>query len=292
MLLDDFTNYLQNERKYSLHTVRAYVDDLIQFSDITCLDKKDISLISINDVRLWIIELKNNKISTKSINRKISALKTFFHFCNREKLIDSNPILKIKSLKEEKRLPVVIPEDSLLNLFDSDIFPDTFKGCRDRLILDLFYQTGIRLAELINIKMSHCDLLKKEIKILGKRNKERIIPLTDSIIVFFDKYFFYRSKILHSSSSSFLFVTENGKKAYSKMIYRLVNHYLSLVSSSKKTSPHVLRHAFATHLLNRGASLNTIKELLGHASLLSTQVYTHVSSEKIKKVYKNSHPRG
>ena len=169
---------------------------------------------------------------------------------------------------------------------------DTVEGVRDKLIIELFYQTGVRLTELINVKLSDFNSFKKEIKILGKRNKERIIPLAPSIIVLFNQYFVYRSKIINSSTSSFLFITKGAQKTYPKMIYRLVNRYLSLVSTVKKTSPHVLRHAFATHLLDRGASLNSIKELLGHASLLSTQVYTHVSSEKIKKAYKKSHPRG
>lgn len=290
MLLKDFEKYLKNERNYSAHTVQAYLYDVNQFFIYIKFDYTQIDLIEVNHVRFWVVQLKEEKCAPKTINRKLSSLKTFFSFCQRESRITLNPVSKIKSLKEEKRLPNVVSENVLENLFQGDnVFSNDFKGVRDRLIIELFYQTGVRLKELIDIKFSDYESSGKRLKILGKRNKERFIPLSESVIVLLEDYIQQRVPL---SSSPFLFITSSGQKSYSKMIYRIVDYYLSLVSSAKKTSPHVLRHAFATHLLNRGADLNAIKELLGHASLLSTQVYTHVSSEKIKKAYKRSHPRG
>jgi integrase/recombinase XerC len=291
MLFVKFKNYLKNERNYSTHTVSAYLNDIISFYHFFNLDIKEPSLVKISHVRMWIIELKKQKRLATTINRKLSALKTYFNFCEREKYIHSNPVLKIKSLKDDKKLPIVVSQHSLQQLFDShNIFKHNFKGTRDHFMLELFYQTGIRLSELINLTITDFDITKKQVKIIGKRNKQRLLPFTHSIIILFQKYNVFRQQL--NSKSSFLFLTDKGKKAYPKMIYRVVNHYLSLFSSVSKTSPHVLRHAFATHLLNNGADLNAIKELLGHSSLLSTQVYTHISSDKIKNVYKRSHPRG
>lgn len=291
MLFVRFENYLKNERHYSQHTVTAYLNDVKSFYNFLKLNINDTNSININHVRLWIVDLKNQKLLEKTINRKISSLKTFFNFCEREGVVNVNPVLKIKSLKEKKRLPVIVSEKSLESLLDStDLFLNNFKGFRDRFIIELFYQTGVRLAEMINIKIEDFDLEKKVLRILGKRNKYRLVPISDISITLFNKYMVYRSRL--GSNSPFLIISQKGKKSYPKMIYRIVNRYLSLVSSVKKTSPHVLRHAFATHLLNRGANLNTIKDLLGHSSLLSTQVYTHISSDKIKRTYKSSHPRG
>lgn len=290
MLFKDFEKYLKHERNYSSHTVHAYLHDVSQFYTYLGFDFAQTDLIEVNHVRFWIVQLKQADCASKTINRKISSLKTFFSFSKRESVIDFNPVSRIKSLKAEKRLPAIVSENALENLFQGDnVFSNDFKGRRDQLIIELFYQTGIRLKELINIKFSDYDSSGKKLKILGKRNKERWIPLSDSMILLLEDYIQQRTSL---SDLPFLFVTNVGKKSYAKMIYRIVDHYLSLVSSAKKTSPHVLRHAFATHLLNRGADLNAIKELLGHASLLSTQVYTHVSSEKIKLAYKRSHPRG
>ena len=291
MFFEKFKNYLENERNYSFHTVSAYLNDVISFYNFFNFDNNHPSLITINHVRLWIVELNRKKILATTINRKISSLKTYFNFCEREEFISFNPVVKIKSLKDEKKLPVIVSQLSLQKLFESNnVFKNNFVGLRDRFIIDFLYQTGVRLSELINLKISDLNIVNKQVIISGKRNKQRLLPLTDSIIVLFEEYKVFRQE-LHPNSS-FLFITEKGKKTYPKMIYRIVNHYLSLVSSVSKTSPHVLRHAFATHLLNNGADLNAIKELLGHSSLLSTQVYTHVSSDKIKNVYKNSHPRG
>ena len=293
MLLSFFINYLKNERNYSIHTVNSYSRDLSQFFHFVGLDFSDVHKVSIDNVRLWLIELKDQEYSSKTINRKISALKNFFNFCEREKYVSKNPLLKIKNLKENKRLPVVVSESSLRHLFNNqDIFSNDFNGVRDRLIMELFYQTGIRLSELINIRIQDYSRSLKELVVSGKRNKQRVIPLTHSIVILIDNYMLVRSLNYADNNLDFLFLSDRGKKTYPKMIYRLVNHYLSMVSSIQKKSPHILRHAFATHLLNNGADLNAIKDLLGHASLLSTQVYTQVSSEKIKKTYKKSHPRG
>ena len=291
MFFEKFKNYLENERNYSFHTVSAYLNDVISFYNFFNFDTNQPSLITVNHVRLWIVELNKKKILATTINRKISSLKTYFNFCEREEFISFNPVVKIKSLKDDKKLPVIVSQLSLQKLFESNnVFKNNFVGLRDRFIIDFLYQTGVRLSELINIKIIDLNIVNKQVIISGKRNKQRLLPLTDSIIFLFQEYNVFRQR-LHPNSS-FLFLTIKGKKTYPKMIYRIVNHYLSLVSSVSKTSPHVLRHAFATHLLNNGADLNAIKELLGHSSLLSTQVYTHVSSDKIKNVYKNSHPRG
>lgn len=293
MVLDFFINYLKNERNYSIHTVNSYSRDLLQFFQFLGLDFSDVNRVSIDNVRLWLIKLKKQEISSKTINRKISALKNFFNFCERESYVTKNPLLKIKNLKEKRRLPVVVSESSLKNLFNTrNLFNDDFNGIRDKLILELFYQTGIRLSELINIRMRDYSSSLKELVVLGKRNKQRVMPLTRMLVVLIDKYIVERSLIHAETDLDFLFLSDRGKKSYPKMIYRVVNHYLSMVSSVQKKSPHILRHAFATHLLNNGADLNAIKDLLGHSSLLSTQVYTQVSSEKIKKTYKKSHPRG
>tara|TARA_B100001250_G_scaffold367384_1_gene349383 strand:- start:155 stop:1036 length:882 start_codon:yes stop_codon:yes gene_type:complete len=293
MLIEKFLNFLKNERHYSQHTIDAYHNDLVQFFYILNLEIGLLARVKVKDIRSWIICLKKKNNSTRTINRKISALKTFFNFCKREKYVSTNPLLKIKTMKEAKRLPVILSESSLENLFSlKGLFSNSFKGFRDRLVLELFYQTGIRLTELIGIKIHDYDNQKKELKILGKRNKERVIPLTNSLLKLLDHYLELRYELLDDKKQSFLFVTSGGQQTYPKMIYRIVNYYLSMVSSSERRSPHVLRHAFATHLLNRGADLNAIKDLLGHSSLLSTQVYTQISSKKIKKAYKKAHPRG
>jgi len=292
MVIQKFKSYLKNERRYSHHTINAYLSDLNQFFQFLNILPKNIDAITAFDIREWLVFLKQKNLLSKTINRKISSLKTFFHFCEIEFLLVSNPSQKIRILKEKKRLPIVVSEESLVALFAAkNIFPDNFTGIRDKFILDLFYQSGIRLSELINLDLNDFDRFNRVLRILGKRNKERIIPLTDSLISTFDTYINLRSQIdiIHAN---YLFVTKNGHKTYEKMIYRIVNYYLSKFSSLKKTSPHVLRHAFATHLLNRGADLNVIKELLGHSSLMSTQVYTHVSSKKIKSIYRSTHPRG
>ena len=288
MYKDQFLNYLQNERNFSKHTIKSYFNDLGQFFTFLKKDSILIKFVSSRDIRSWIIYNKEIGLESSTINRKISCLRTYFNFLRREKIILKNPINNINLLKLKQRLPVFVPEESMYNLFTKVDFPNDFIGQRDKFILELFYQTGIRLSELINIKISDFDVQKKTLKILGKGNKERIVPILNQIITCYNHYMKFREKV----PSKFLFLTSSGKKVYPKMIYRIVNKYLGFISTVAKKSPHILRHTFATHLLNRGADINTIKELLGHKTLSSTQVYTHNSLDKIKRIYKKSHPRG
>jgi len=288
MYKDEFLNYLKHERNFSPNTIKSYCNDLDQFFSFMKRNSRVINYTSSKDIRNWIILNKETGLESSTINRKISCLRTYFRFLKREGFMSKNPTNNINLLSVKKRLPVFVSEESMHNLFSKINFSDNFLGKRDAFVLDLFYQTGLRLSELINIQIADFDVRKKTLRVLGKGNKERIVPILDVIIVRYKEYMISRKEI----SSKFLFVTSSGKKAYPKMIYRLVNKYLGAISTITKKSPHILRHTFATHLLNRGADINTIKELLGHKTLSSTQVYTHNSLEKIKKIYKKSHPRG
>jgi len=288
MYKDEFLNYLQNERNFSQNTIQSYFNDLGQFFSFLEKDSISAKLVSSKDVRSWIVYNKEIGLESSTINRKISCLRSYFKFLIREEIISKNPINNINLLSVKKRLPVFVSEESMYNLFSKVNFSNDFLGYRDKLMLELFYQTGIRLSELINIKISDLDVQKKILRIFGKGGKERLIPILDQIIICYKEYMIFRQKM----PSTFLFVTSKGKKAYPKMVYRIVNKYLGFISTVTKKSPHILRHTFATHLLNRGADINTIKELLGHKTLSSTQVYTHNSLEKIKRIYKKSHPRG
>tara|TARA_B100001250_G_scaffold236758_1_gene203359 strand:+ start:102 stop:974 length:873 start_codon:yes stop_codon:yes gene_type:complete len=288
MYKDQFLNYLKYERNFSPNTIKSYFNDLDQFFSFVKKESKIIKHVSLKDIRNWIILNKEIGLESSTINRKISCLRTYFRFLGREGFVSNNPTNNINLLSIKKRLPVFVSEDSMHNLFSAMNFPDDFSGKRDAFILDLFYQTGLRLSELINIKIGDLDVKKKTLRIFGKGSKERVVPILDVIINRYKEYMISRKEI----SSKFLFVTSSGKKAYPKMVYRIVNKYLSAISTITKKSPHILRHTFATHLLNRGADINTIKELLGHKTLSSTQVYTHNSLDKIKKIYKKSHPRG
>ena len=291
-IIKKFGHFLINERNYSLLTAKAYLSDVNSFLFFSKKEfNKDLEYLTSHEVRIWIVSLKKKKNCARTINRKISSLKSFFEFCIRETLIKENPMINIRSLKTSILLPNVLSSKSLDKLFDSKLFfGNDFTGVRDRFILEMFYMTGIRLSELINIKVIHFDKYSAQLKVTGKRRKQRILPLTPNIIKLYDSYMKMRNE--QQQKSEYLFYSLKGQKSYEKMIYRIVNKYLKKISSLKKTSPHVLRHAFATHLINNGANLNSIKELLGHTSLLSTQVYTHISSDKIKKVFKETHPRG
>ena len=291
-IIKKFGHFLINERNYSLLTAKAYLSDVNSFLFFSKKEfNKDLEYLTSHEVRIWIVSLKKKKNCARTINRKISSLKSFFEFCIRETFIKENPMIYIRSLKTSILLPNVLSSKSLDKLFDSKLFfGNDFIGVRDRFILEMFYMTGIRLSELINIKVIHFDKYSAQLKVTGKRRKQRILPLTPNIIKLYDSYMKMRNE--QQQKSEYLFYSLKGQKSYEKMIYRIVNKYLKKISSLKKTSPHVLRHAFATHLINNGANLNSIKELLGHSSLLSTQVYTHISSDKIKKVFKETHPRG
>ncbi|SDX17559.1 integrase/recombinase XerC [Lutibacter oricola] len=286
-----FLNYLALEKKYSKHTVTAYKNDINVFQQF-CLDNYNTSnLIEVNyaQIRSWIVSLVNNNISNRSINRKVSSLKSFYKFLQRTKQIEQSPLNKHKPLKVAKKVQVPFSEKEIKEVFNVIDEDETFEGLRAKLIVELLYSTGMRRAELINLELSNVDIVNETVKVLGKRNKERYIPLLKSVQKTIKKYLEFRSDI--NTNSSYLLVTKKGKKVYDTLVYRVINSYFSSVSSKVKKSPHVIRHSFATHLLDEGADLNSVKELLGHSSLASTQVYTHSSLGKLKEVYNQAHPR-
>lgn len=294
MYKDLFLKYLQFEKRFSANTIKSYKNDLDQFADFVVLNfnNKKLRLINEKVVRAWIVSLMEKDFSSTSINRKISSLKTFYKFLLREGHIKSNPMDKVVSPKISRKLPTFVEEKQIINLLDDYSFGDDFAGIRNKTIIEMFYNTGIRLSELIGLKDSSLDFNNSTIRVLGKRNKERVVPLSLSFIASLKQYIKLRNaEFENNPGDSYLFVTDKGNKLYEKFVYRVVNKYLNLVTTIEKKSPHVLRHTFATHLLNRGADLNSIKELLGHANLAATQVYTHNTFEKLKSIYKQAHPR-
>ncbi|MGM0496706.1 MAG: tyrosine-type recombinase/integrase [Bacteroidota bacterium] len=295
MLIEQFLKYLQHEKRCSQHTIRAYHNDLRQFFDhVEIVNKsRDISEIKNPEkvIRSWIVQMMEKDISGRTINRKLSTLKSYFRFLRRKNKIEFDPLAKVFTLKTEGRLPSFVDEKQMNYLENKDLFSDDFFGMRDRLIIEILYQTGVRVSELVNIRDENVNFPKKQLHILGKRNKERIVPLNDQLIDFIKNYISLREKHFRSNEDDYLLVTNKGKKLYSKAVYRIVKSYLSIVTTMKKKSPHVLRHTFATHMLNDGADLNAIKELLGHSNLSATQIYTHSTFEKLKKIYKQAHPR-
>lgn len=283
-----FISYLSSERRLSQNTIVSYSNDLDQFHcflnehfNIT----SQISEVSFHIVRSWVANLFENGVQPRSINRKISTLKTFFKYLEREELIDVNPMLKVVGPKASKNLPLFVKENEIKLLLEEVAFDDGFIGKRDKLIIEIFYLTGMRLSELINIKLTDLDFHNKSIKVIGKRNKERIIPLSDSVLTSIQSF------IHEFDLKEFLITNSKGNKVYSKLVYRVVRKYLSKITSINKKSPHILRHTFATHMLNNGADINAIKDLLGHSNLNATQVYTHNTVEKLKSIYKQAHPR-
>ncbi len=291
--IQDFIDYIQLERRYSVHTVSAYSVDIEQFQ-LFLNENYSINIVDSDfaNIRAWIVSLNSQKISNRSINRKISSLKSFYKYHLICQNIDVNPATKVNVLKTEKKLPVFVEEDKMEYLFDELKFSEDYMGVFSKTILDLFYGTGIRVEELVNLKEIDVDTDKLQIKVLGKRNKERIIPISNTVAQQIKLYITLKKEVISNAKmSEFLFLTKNGNKVYKKLVYRQVNYYLSLVTTNSKKSPHVLRHTFATHLLNKGADLNAIKEILGHVSLSATQIYTHNSIEKLKNVYKQAHPK-
>ena len=291
MLLNEFLKYLKLEKRYSSNTVKAYQIDLTQFQDY--LEETYESVLQKAKhpmVRSWLAQMLDFGFSPRSVNRKITALKSFYKFLLKEEEIREDPTIKIVSPKMSKKIPSFVEEAQMRKLLDELDFVDGYAGVRDKLIIELFYSTGIRQAELINLKIKDIDISSRTIKVLGKRNKERLIPLTNVLCQKIDAYLKLRAE-LPIKDYSYLFLTTKGKRLYPSLVYRQVNHYLSQVTSLDKKSPHVLRHTFATHMLNNGADLNAIKELLGHANLSATQVYTHNTIDKLKKVYNQAHPR-
>ena len=288
-----FSDYLKFEKRYSEHTIRSYTDDLAAFFDF--LDAKYGGII-FSDltgtyVRSWLAFVKDQRATARTINRKISTLKSFFKFHLKQGSISSSPMAQVISPRISRRLPDFMKEQETKVLFKDVEFPASWKGNTDRLVLKLLYQTGIRLSELINIKETAVDYSKKQIKVLGKGNKERILPVSADIILELRTYVQEKRKVFKTFDAKYFLLTPKGKKIYGGYVYQAVKNYLSLTTTIHKKSPHVMRHTFATHLMNNGADLNAVKELLGHSSLAATQIYTHNTIEKLKDVYKKAHPK-
>lgn len=291
--LKAFRDYLHMQKNYSLHTVKAYMKDLEDFEAYNLLyfEQDSIDFVNYPQIRSWIVSLIDNNLSTTSVNRKISSLKSYYKFLLRIKVIEKSPLLKHKALKTPKKVQIPFSEKEVDLVLNQIQYPDGFEGCRDKLIIDLFYTTGIRRAELLSLTVQSIDFSQSLLKVIGKRNKERIVPLLPIVKNQLESYILQRNKIQLINVEQSLFVTQNGVKLNNTFVYRLINHYFSNVSEKVKKSPHILRHTFATHLLNNGADLNSVKELLGHSSLASTQVYTHSNLAELKKIYLEAHPR-
>lgn len=291
--LKAFQEYLQLEKNYSLHTVTAYGNDLLFFQKFlkNNFDQELLENVNYSMIRTWIVSMVDSGISNSSVNRKIASLKAFYKFLLKTKQIESSPLLKHKSLKTPKKLQIPFSENELDKVLNDLKFPDGFEGIRDKLVIDLFYTTGVRRTELIHLRMQNIDLQNGTLKVLGKRNKERILPIVPVLANQIKVYLSERDQLESIKDSDYFFLLLKGVKLNDSFVYRLINYYFSNVSEKVKKSPHILRHTFATHLLNNGADLNSVKELLGHASLASTQVYTHSSLSELKKIYEQAHPR-
>lgn len=291
-MVESFLKFLQYEKRFSSHTLVAYQQDLDQLSQYL---QETFEIPSPKDasyglLRSWVVSLMEAGLAPASVNRKLATLKSYYKFLQTRGAIEQNPALKLRPLKTEKRLPSFVREGEMNVLLDQIPFSDDFQGLRDKLILEMLYATGIRLSELIGLKDSDVNFFQGQIKVLGKRNKERIIPIHESIRHQIADYIKLRNEVF-PTTERFLILTDSGTKLYPVFVYRIVNKYLNLVTTITKKSPHVLRHTFATHLLNKGADLNAVKDLLGHTSLAATQVYTHNSMEKLKSVFDQAHPK-
>lgn len=291
--LQEFLNYLSYQKRYSANTVISYQNDLSSFFDFAFSEYKieEINQITSSIVRTWLASLKEKKYSSKSINRKISSLKAFFKYQLRLKTISINPVSAISSLKVNKRVPSFVAEKDINVLLEHDFFPETFEGKTSFLIFEILYQTGIRRSELINLKEGNIDKSAGNIKVIGKGNKERIIPVTNDLLKMIESYVSEKQKEFKNLPIDNLLVSKKGLVLNPKYIYNVVKNNLAKVSNSQRKSPHVLRHSFATHLTNNGAPINAVKELLGHSSLASTQIYTHATIERLKEVHKQAHPK-
>jgi len=289
--IEHFISYIQHQKRYSIHTITAYQKDLSQLFEFTTSTYQISSAKEITSsiIRSWLVFLKETNHTNRTIIRKISSTKTYFKYLKKNGLLTGNPLSKIITPKTNKPLPVFLKQEEMVDLFNPIFFSDDFVGLRDQLILEIFYSTGMRLSELTTLKINSIDINSNQLKVLGKRNKERIIPITLSLKNKIETYLKIRNE--RFNDNEYLFLTEKGKKIYTKLVYRLVISYLSRVTSKDKKSPHILRHTFATHMLNNGADLNTIKEILGHSNLSATQVYTHNTIEKLKNIHKLAHPK-
>ena len=288
-MFENFIDYLRFEKRFSEHTLTAYQNDLKQFAEfLEFKSEAEAYEIKSSTIRSWIVQMIDIGLKSKSVNRKIASLRTYYRWLRKEGIKTSSPMQKIQGPKNEKRLPVFAKESDLASEKLEGVFTSTFEGIRDELMFELFYQTGIRLNELIELKEK--DFNHNQIKVLGKRNKERIIPISQTLSNKFQSYLNLKHKEI--GETSHLFVLPNGNKLYSVLVYRKINYYLGLTTSLDKKSPHVLRHTFATHMLNNGSGLETLKDLLGHANLSATQIYTHNSFAKLNAIYSQAHPRG
>jgi len=288
-----FRDYLALEKHYSVHTVNGYWNDLVFFETFlkATFDQEDLTEVHYSQIRSWIVSLVDASISNASVNRKIASLKAYYKFLLKTKQIAASPLEKHQSLKAPKKIQIPFSEKELDMVLQQLQFPEGFEGIRDRLIIDLFYTTGIRRTELIHLTVANVNVSSATIKVLGKRNKERILPVLPVVVQQLQEYFSERTNLEQIKDKDYFFLTQQGVKLSDTFVYRLINHYFSNVSEKVKKSPHILRHTFATHLLNNGADINSVKELLGHSSLASTQVYTHSSLAELKKVYGKAHPR-
>ena len=291
-MIELYLKYLEFEKRFSAHTISSYRIDLYQFKNFLLSDYEMKSLESVNHkiVRSWIINMSSQKLTPATINRKIASIKAFYKYLITREKIKNNPLKKIPSLKKERKLPKFIKEDEMIMMFDKSRFKNNILDMRNLLILELLYGTGIRLSELINLKINDFNIKKDQIKVLGKRNKERIIPVNKNIKLQIDKYLKLRQN-QNDNRCEFLITTSKFQKSYPMLIYRIVKENLLKIINSEKYNPHLLRHTFATHLVNKGANINAIKDLLGHSSLAATQIYTHNSIEKLKKTFRDSHPK-
>lgn len=293
-MIDSFINHLEYEKRSSPHTVVAYRKDLEQAAEFVALSFQidELQQCEHPELRAWVIDLVEQGLSATSVNRKIATLRSFFKFLLRSGMISKDPTYKLKALKKPKKLPEFVQETTIRDVLDESVYEPTFEGQRDKMVMEFLYLTGVRLSELTALKWKDLNLVEDQVKVLGKRNKERIIPFTKVLrqnILLYKKVFEERFSKIEGNS---YFITSNrGEQAYSMMIYRIVRHYLDLFAQNTRRSPHLLRHTFATHLLNKGADLNAVKDLLGHASLAATQVYTHNSMEKLKAVFEQAHPK-
>ena len=293
MLIEKFLDYLQLEKNYSSNTLSAYKRDLIQYNKFIVENNCNLEIENADYkiIRSWIVSLVSSNISNRSINRKVSSLKSFYKFLIKTDTIKSSPLKAHSPLKQSKKIQVPFSQEEINSLLDSDFFTNDYMGVLQKSIIAFFYFTGVRRIELINIKESDISLESSTIKVMGKRSKERIIPILPKLKKSLKDYREIKSKYTGNTSPEYLFISKNGKQLSEKFVYRTVNEYFKLVSPKIKKAPHVLRHSFATHLINEGADINSVKELLGHSSLSATQVYSHTSMERIKEVFKNSHPR-
>ncbi|NND53026.1 MAG: tyrosine-type recombinase/integrase [Flavobacteriaceae bacterium] len=293
MSFKSFLDFLSLEKNYSKHTITAYENDLKSFKEFISdtYEQHTIDDANYSQIRSWIIELVEAGISNQTINRKISALNSYYKFLLKVEQIGSNPLAKHKALKTSKKVQIPFSEEEITQVLNDLNFDDSFEGLRNKLIIELFYSTGIRRVELVQLKISDVSFSQESLKVRGKRNKERIIPLLASVIDSTERYLVLRNELSKIHDIDHLFLTKKGHKIYETLVYRIINDYFSKASHKVKKSPHILRHSFATHLLNQGADLNAVKELLGHSSLAATQIYTHSSIAELKKVHFKTHPR-